>query len=62
MTPMDLSAREILEKLVSFDTTSHKTNLPLMDFVEEYLASHGLKGWRVYDETGQKTNLFVSAG
>ncbi len=62
MPPMDLSAREILEKLVSFDTTSHKTNLPLMDFVEEYLASHGLKGWRVYDETGQKTNLFVSAG
>ncbi len=62
MTPMNLSAREILEKLVSFDTTSHKTNLPLMDFVEEYLASHGLSGWRTYDETGEKTNLYVSAG
>ena len=62
MAPMNLSAREILEKLVSFDTTSHKTNLPLMDFVEEYLASHGLSGWRVYNDTGQKANLFVSAG
>ena len=62
MAPMNLSAREILEKLVSFDTTSHKTNLPLMDFVEEYLASHGLYGWRVYNDTGQKANLFVSAG
>jgi acetylornithine deacetylase len=62
MTAMDLSAREILEKLVSFDTTSHKTNLPLLDFVEEYLASHGLSGFRVYDETGEKANLFVSAG
>jgi acetylornithine deacetylase len=62
MAPMNLSPREILEKLVSFDTTSHKTNLPLMDFVEEYLASHGLSGWRVYDETGKKANLFVTAG
>ncbi len=62
MAPMDLSAREILEKLISFDTTSRNSNLALIDFVEEYLASHGLKGWRVYDDTGLKTNLFVSAG
>jgi acetylornithine deacetylase len=62
MAPMDLSAREILEKLISFDTTSRNSNLALIDFVEEYLASHGLKGWRVYDDTGLKTNLYVSAG
>ncbi len=62
MAPMNLTAREILEKLVSFDTTSHKTNLELLDFVEEYLASHGLSGWRVYDDTGKKANLFVTAG
>lgn len=62
MTPMDLSARQILEKLISYDTTSRNSNLELLDFVEEYLASHGLKGWRVYDDTGKKANLFVSAG
>jgi len=62
MASMDLSARELLEKLVSFDTTSRNSNLKLLDFVEEYLASHGLHGWRVYDETGKKANLFVSAG
>ena len=62
MAPMDLSPRELLEKLVSFDTTSRNSNLALLDFVEEYLESHGLFGWRVYDETGQKANLFVSAG
>jgi acetylornithine deacetylase len=62
MAPMNLSAREILEKLVSYDTTSRNSNLELLDFVEEYLASHGLSGWRTYDETGQKANLFVSAG
>lgn len=62
MAPMNLSAREILETLISFDTTSRNSNLELLDFVEEYLASHGLSGWRVYDDTGQKANLFVSAG
>jgi acetylornithine deacetylase len=62
MAPMNLTPREILEKLISFDTTSRNSNLELLDFVEEYLASHGLSGWRVYDDTGKKANLFVSAG
>ena len=38
-----LSAREIMEKLVSFPTVSSDTNLPLIDWVEEYLQGHGVK-------------------
>jgi acetylornithine deacetylase len=62
MAPMNLSAQDLLAKLVSYDTTSRNSNLELLDFVEEYLASHGLSGWRVYDDTRQKADLYVSAG
>jgi acetylornithine deacetylase len=58
----DLSTVDILGKLVAFDTTSRNSNLPLLDWVEDYLAGHGITGERVYDETGQKANLWVTIG
>ena len=36
------SATELLARLVSFDTTSHKSNLSLIRFVEDYLLQHGV--------------------
>lgn len=57
-----LSTVDILGKLVAFDTTSRNSNLPLLDWVEEYLAGHGISGERVYDETGDKANLWVTIG
>jgi acetylornithine deacetylase len=57
-----LSTVDILGKLVAFDTTSRNSNLPLIDWVEEYLAGYGVSGERVYDETGQKANLWVTIG
>lgn len=56
------SAVEMLAKLVSFDTTSRDSNLALIDFVEEYLGSHGVTGFRVYDESGKKANFFARLG
>ena len=38
-----LSPREIMEKLVSFPTVSTDTNLPLIDWVEDYLKGHGIE-------------------
>ena len=38
MSPSVSTAKELLARLVAFDTTSHKTNIPLIDFVEAYLA------------------------
>ena len=35
--------REMLEKLVAFPTVSRDTNVPLIDFVEDYLAGHGVE-------------------
>ncbi|MGB0853330.1 MAG: M20/M25/M40 family metallo-hydrolase, partial [Pikeienuella sp.] len=56
------SAREMLEKLVAFPTVSRDSNLPLIDFVEDYLNGHGVTSRRVYDETGKKANLYALVG
>ena len=36
------TAKELLARLVAFDTTSHKSNMGLIAFVEDYLARHGV--------------------
>jgi len=56
------SPKEMLARLVAFDTTSHKSNLPMADFIEDYLAGHGIKATRVVSADGEKTNLFASIG
>ena len=53
---------EILAGLVAFDTTSRNSNLPLIEHVESYLAEYGIASRRVYDETGQKANLWATIG
>lgn len=53
---------EMLEKLISFNTVSHRSNLPLIDFVEDYLNSHGVTSTRVYNEDGDKANLYAHIG
>ena len=54
--------REMLEKLVAFPTVSSESNLPLIDFVEDYLNGHGVTCHRVPDETGTKSSLFANIG
>ncbi|MDK3016166.1 acetylornithine deacetylase [Pseudodonghicola flavimaris] len=60
--PTRLSPREILAKLVSFPSVSRDSNLPLIDWVEGYLAEHGITGHRHYNEEGDKAALFAHAG
>lgn len=52
----------MLEKLVAFDTTSAKTNIPLIEFVESYLASHGIESRRVPTGDGLKSSLHAVIG
>lgn len=54
--------KTILADLVGFDTVSHKSNLPLVDHVEAYLAAHGVSAQRITDDTGQKAALWVTIG
>ena len=53
---------EMIERLISFDTTSRESNLPLIHFVHDYLASHGVESALIYDETGKKANLYATIG
>jgi acetylornithine deacetylase len=53
---------QMLEKLISFNTVSHRSNLPLIDFVEGYLTSHGVNSTRVYNDDGNKANLYAHIG
>ncbi|MDK3072355.1 acetylornithine deacetylase [Sedimentitalea sp. JM2-8] len=60
--PETLSPRAIMERLVSFPTVSRDTNLPLIDWVEEYLASHGITCYRHLHPEQPKAALFAHVG
>ncbi|MET0431693.1 MAG: acetylornithine deacetylase [Hyphomicrobium sp.] len=53
---------ELLARLVAFDTTSHKNNLGLIAFVEDYLLQHGVASRRIVSEDGQKSSLYATVG
>jgi acetylornithine deacetylase len=55
-------AVDILGKLVSFDTTSRGSNLALIEWVEGYLAEHGVASRRIPSHDGEKSNLLASVG
>ncbi len=57
-----LPTTEILETLVSFDTTSRNSNLELIDWVRGYLDGHGVAYRLTHDETGRKANLHAVIG
>ncbi|MGB0661689.1 MAG: acetylornithine deacetylase [Mangrovicoccus sp.] len=57
-----LTAREILDKLVSFPTVSRDSNLDLIDWVEDYLNGFGIKAHRAYNEEGTKASLYAQIG
>jgi len=57
-----LSSRDILAKLISFDTTSRDGNIPLVEWVESYLDDFGIPHLRVDYEAGKKTNLYATIG
>ncbi|MFW5934102.1 MAG: acetylornithine deacetylase [Actinomycetota bacterium] len=51
-----------LERLVAFDTTSHRSNLELIAHVERLLDAHGIAHERVVDSSGSKANLIARIG
>jgi acetylornithine deacetylase len=61
-TPIADRIRTLLAGLIGFDTVSDRSNLPLIAYIEDYLASFGIAGQRVADATGQKASLWVTIG
>jgi acetylornithine deacetylase len=62
MSATRYSSREMIAKLISFDTTSRYSNLDLIAFVEDYLSGHGIASTRVANEDNTKASLFATVG
>jgi len=60
--PQRMAPREMLARLIAFDTTSAKSNLALIEFVRDYLASQGVESRLVFDDVQNKANLYASLG
>lgn len=57
-----LSARAILDRLIAFPTVSRDTNLPLVDWVQDYLSGQGIASHRVPSPCGTKAHLYAHVG
>jgi len=53
---------DLLRQLVAFDTTSRYSNLPVIEFIEGYLAELGIESRRVWHEVDNKANLYATIG
>src|SRR5262245_30439373 len=53
---------ELLARLVAFDTTSHRSNLGIIAFIEDYLRQHGIASRRVTSSDGEKSSLYATIG
>lgn len=56
------TSREILARLIGFDTVSSNPNRALMDYVSELLAGAGIASQLVPDASGGKANLYATVG
>lgn len=61
MTKKDRSI-ELLAQLVGFETVSTESNLPLIDWAEQWLIGLGAQCRRTWDDGRQKANLLASFG
>ena len=58
-----LTPLELMSRLISFPTVSRDSNLPLIDWVETYLNSHGITSHRWPDPNQpEKAALFAHVG
>jgi acetylornithine deacetylase len=55
-----LAAESMLRTLVAFDTTSRESNLALIEWVRDWLASHGVYSVLTFDDERRKANLFAT--
>ena len=62
MAPSQYTPREMIERLVAFDTTSRDSNLHLIAFAEDYAKAYGLTPRRIPNADGTKANLLISLG
>jgi acetylornithine deacetylase len=60
--PLSAESRAMIERLIAFNTVSRDSNLGMIEWVRDYLHSHGAKTRLTHDATGKKANLFATLG
>ena len=60
--PEPSTTRELVRRLIAFDTTSRGSNLALIDFAQGLLEEAGARCRRTFDESAGKANLFATLG
>lgn len=58
----DQHSINLLRQLVSFDTVSRNSNLPMIEFIRDYLAQRQISSRITYDRERRKANLFATIG
>lgn len=59
-TAADLAALPLIEKWVSFASVSRDSNLPIIEWTRDLLASYGIESHLTYDDSGKKANLWAT--
>ncbi|MDH3690424.1 MAG: acetylornithine deacetylase [Gammaproteobacteria bacterium] len=62
MSNNDPQSLPMIERLISFDTTSRNSNLELIEFIRIYLEDLGAETLLVYDDDKRKANLYAMLG
>ncbi|WP_069056998.1 acetylornithine deacetylase [Bosea sp. RAC05] len=57
-----MTPKEMLARLVSFNTESQRSNLKLIHFCRDYLASLGVESTLAFNAEGDKANLYATIG
>lgn len=57
-----MSTKEMLETLVSFDTTSRNSNLELIEFIQGVLDEEAIPSQLTFDRSRNKANLWATIG
>jgi len=57
-----MESLSVIEELIGFETVSRDSNLPLIDFVQNFLYDHGVDSRRVPSADGRKSNLVATVG
>ena len=62
MAGAQLTATDLLDRLVGFDSTSARSNLPLIEFVADYLDGLGVPVRLIHDDGRVKADLYATIG
>lgn len=57
-----MTDKDVLARLVSFDSTSSRSNVPIADFVCDYLSAPDVQISRLFTEDENKVNLVIRKG